>query len=150
MSKLTSMRESRLFKNKLRRPPPSTIRRSSKRDSEDSLEESPSSRSEDPLTSRSENSRIESKTLSAPLELLVTRESSQVEDLLFSTLPRNWTKSRESTSTKTTESRSLRRLAPSQLELFARTLASKDQLLLISCWSLVILREDSTPLREST
>lgn len=147
---MTSLRESKSSKNKSRKLPLSTTRRSSKKDLEDLPEVLPSSRLEDPPTLRLVNSRIELKMHSVPPELPVTRVLSQVEDLLFSLLPSNWTKLREPTLTKTMELKSSRRHAPSQLELSAKTLALRDLSSLINYWSQEISREDSTPPREST
>lgn len=121
--------ELKLFKNKLKKQPLSTTRRNSKKDLEDSLVVLQLSRLVDPQTSKSENLKIELKMLFALPELQVTKVSFQEEDLLFSTHQRDLTTLRVSTLTKTTESKLSRKHALSQLELFAKMLDLKDQLL---------------------
>ena len=125
-------KELTLLDNKLMKQLQSTIEKSSRRDSEDSPEVLPSSRSVAHQKLRSVNSRIEFKTPSAPLVLPAMKVSFQVVVQLFFMPADRLTKLREKTSIKMSVSRLSDRHAESLARPFAKMLASRAPSLLTS------------------
>jgi len=126
------------------------IKKNFKRDLEDLLVESLLSRLEELQKLKFLNSKIESRTLSALLELLEKKELFQEVVLHFSTLKELLITLKVLTSIKILESKLSEKLAKFHAKLSAKTLDSKDLLSLTNFLKLMLSLTVLTLQKENT